>query len=68
MNVGQLIEVLEQYPKNMAVASFDTRRTYGPIIVAEDGGAETEDPFDWVVICCPDWLEEMKEDNDDSEV
>ena len=35
---------------------------------AGDGGAETEDPFDWVVICCPDWLEEMKEDNDDSEV
>ncbi|MGP5429325.1 hypothetical protein ACTXNW_07705 [Enterococcus malodoratus] len=68
MNVGQLIEVLGQYPKNMTVASFDTSRTYGPIMVTEDGDAETDDPFDWVVICCPDWLEEIKEDNDDTEV
>lgn len=68
MNVGQLIEVLGQYPKNMTVASFDTSRTYGPIMVTEDRDAETDNPFDWVVICCPDWLEEMKEGNNDTKV
>ncbi|MGP5430588.1 hypothetical protein ACTXNW_14365 [Enterococcus malodoratus] len=68
MNVGQLIEVLGQYPKNMTVASFDTSRTYGPIMVTEDRDAETDDPFDWVVICCPDWLGEIKEDDNDTEV
>ena len=64
MKVGQLIEVLEQYPKDMTVASFDTSRTYGPIVVTEDGDAETDAPFDWIVICCPDWLEEMEVNND----
>lgn len=62
MNVGQLIEALEQYPKDMTVASFDTSRTYGPITVIEDGDAETDSPFDWIVICCPDWLEEKQEE------
>ena len=61
MNVGQLIEALEQFPKGMTVASFDISGTYGPIVVETDGDDQMDEPFDWVVICCPDWLEEKKE-------
>lgn len=64
MNVGQLIEELQKYPKSMVVGSFDTSRTYGSIVVNVDGDNEQDEPFDWLVICCPDWLEEIKDDGE----
>jgi len=55
MNVGQLINELQKYPKGMSVASIDTQKTYGPIIVDTDGDNDLDEPFEWLVICCPDW-------------